>query len=112
MKCFIPAAGFGTRMADLTKEIPKPLLKFHNYTLLEIAIARAYSFGIDEFIINAHYHYEKIVTEISKYSSLKIHLSIEKEKILGTAGGIKKGIHGIIQKAETFLVLNPDSIFF
>lgn len=109
MKCFILAAGFGKRMGALTKDTPKPLLKVGGYSLLQHSILFAYKLGIREFIINTHYLAEQIHKELNNFPSLKFHVSYEPE-ILGTAGGIRKAMEGVIHKEETFLVLNPDAI--
>jgi MurNAc alpha-1-phosphate uridylyltransferase len=107
MKCFILAAGFGKRMGDLTTNLPKPLLPYKGKTLLDHSIDFAAEFGVKEFIINTHYQAEKIHEHLKNYSKYKFHLSYEPE-ILGTGGGIKKGIQGIIREDEIFLTLNPD----
>lgn len=107
MKCFILAAGFGKRMGDLTANLPKPLLPYKGKTLLDHSIEFAAQFGITEFIINTHYKAERIHEHLKKYTEYKFHISYEPE-ILGTGGGIKTGISGIILEDEIFLTLNPD----
>jgi N-acetyl-alpha-D-muramate 1-phosphate uridylyltransferase len=106
---FILSAGLGSRMGELTKNTPKPLLKINGKTLLDHSIDFGKSLGISEFILNTHYLSEQIIEHIQKYSDLKIHISHE-EKLLGTAGGLKTGIEGIIHQ-ENFLVMNPDILF-
>ena len=61
MKCFLLAAGFGKRMGDLTTNLPKPLLPYKGKTLLDHSIQFATEFGITEFIVNTHYHADKIL---------------------------------------------------
>ncbi|MCB1192569.1 MAG: NTP transferase domain-containing protein [Leptospiraceae bacterium] len=112
MKCFIPAAGFGTRMGDLTSSLPKPLLTISGIPLLEIAIRTALSWGIGTFIVNTHYQADKIHQFLKKFDSLDIIISHEKEAILGTGGGIRTGLEGQLQDNEYFLVLNPDLLLF
>jgi MurNAc alpha-1-phosphate uridylyltransferase len=107
MKCFILAAGYGKRMGDLTTNLPKPLLPYRGKTLLDYSIEFAANLGINEFVINTHYYAEKIQDHLRKYSEYKIHISEESE-ILGTGGGIKSGIQGIMRDDEYFLTLNPD----
>ncbi|MBP7281200.1 MAG: NTP transferase domain-containing protein [Leptospiraceae bacterium] len=107
MKCFILAAGFGKRMGDLTTNLPKPLLPYKGKTLFDHSIDFAAQFGVKEFIVNTHYYAEKIHEHLKKYGEYKFHISYEPE-ILGTGGGMKTGIQGIIQDDEIFLTLNPD----
>ena len=56
----ILSAGFGKRMLDLTKNIPKPLIKVHDKTLLENTINFFSNIGFNEFFINTHYLNNKI----------------------------------------------------
>lgn len=94
-------------MGDLTTNLPKPLLPYKGKTLLDHSIQFATEFGITEFIVNTHYHADKILEHLKKYTDYKIHISYEPE-ILGTGGGIKTGIKKIIPPEEIFLTLNPD----
>jgi N-acetyl-alpha-D-muramate 1-phosphate uridylyltransferase len=111
MFCFIPAAGFGKRMNSLTKELPKPLLEVNGITLLDRTIFSVYKLGITDFIINTHYLADKIHKHLFKYlKKLNIIISYEKEKILGTAGGIKTGIENNFLNDELFLTINPDTL--
>lgn len=108
MKAFILAAGFGTRMKELTKEIPKPLLKVNGKTLLEHSIDFLKELGVGEFIFNTHYLAEKIHSYLKKRADINYQISYE-EKILGTAGGIFFALHNSIP--EKIILLNPDMIY-
>ena len=55
MKAMILSAGMGSRMGDLTKNTPKPLLKIGNQTLLEIQLNKLIQAGISHFLINVSY---------------------------------------------------------
>ena len=85
----ILCAGFGNRMLELTKDVPKPLLRFKNKILLGNTINYFKNIGCDEIFINTHYLYSEInkyiIENFSKYS---IKLVFE-PSILGTGGGIK-----------------------
>ena len=85
----ILCAGFGSRMLNLTKDTPKPLLKFHNKTLLGNTIEFFKDIGFSEFFINTHYLHEKIQAYIdNQYSNYPINIIYE-PTILGTGGAIK-----------------------
>ena len=91
MKAFILAAGLGTRLKDLTKDLPKPLLKVKGKSLIEWNILKLKSAGFNQIIINTHYLADLIKDHIGDGSKfdLKIEYSFE-EKILGTGGALIK----------------------
>ncbi len=51
MKAVILAAGKGTRMKDLTQEVPKPMLRVHGRPILEHIIAGLTAAGIHEICV-------------------------------------------------------------
>ena len=55
MDALILAAGYGMRMDNLTKDIPKPLLKIKNKTLISYAIDLIKNMSFDKIYINTHY---------------------------------------------------------
>ena len=57
----ILAAGMGSRLMPLTKDIPKPLLKINEMTLLERMIRNCINVGIDKFIVVVGYNREKVI---------------------------------------------------
>ena len=55
MKVVILAGGFGTRLSEYTRTIPKPLVKIGNKPIL-VHIMKLYSkYGFNEFIIALGY---------------------------------------------------------
>ena len=107
MRAMILAAGLGTRLKPLTLRLPKPMFPVLNQPLLEHTLKFLSSQGIQDIIINVHHLPKKIVEHFGDGSDFGVRLvfSIE-EKILGTAGGLKKA-EEFLQK-ETFLVMNSD----
>ena len=103
MDVLILAAGLGTRMGDLTKDLPKPLLPVKDKPLIDYALNLIEPLQTKNIFVNTHYHADLIQSHISKnYENIKI--SFEPE-ILGTGGGIKK-IH-----QNDLLVLNTDNLW-
>jgi len=109
-KAMILAAGFGKRIHPLTLKSPKPLLKIGDETLLSNALKFLESFGIQQVVINVHYLGEQIVDYINKKKfNLAINIVKEKNKILGTGGGVLNAIQHF--SSEAFLIINPDTIW-
>ncbi len=103
MDVLILAAGLGTRMGDLTKDLPKPLLPVKGKPLIDYAFNLIEPLQTKNIFVNTHYHADLIQLHISKnYENIKISLEPE---ILGTGGGIKK-IH-----QNDLLVLNTDNLW-
>jgi dTDP-glucose pyrophosphorylase len=60
MKAVILAAGKGTRMRDLTNEIPKPMLKVQGKPILQHIVEGLMNVGIREFCIVTGWHAEVV----------------------------------------------------
>ena len=104
MDALILAAGYGMRMDNLTKDIPKPLLKIKNKTLISYAIDLIKNMSFDKIYINTHYKHNMLERFISEnYPDIKISYE---ETILGTGGGIKN-----IQTNDT-VKLNTDNLCY
>lgn len=109
MKALLLAAGFGTRLGELTKETPKPLIKVGEEPLLAFCLNQLQSAGVREVVINAHYLANQIEKFLENFSTpLNIHLSYEK-KLLGTAGSLKKHIDKLSD--DDFIVMHADNYF-
>jgi 2-aminoethylphosphonate-pyruvate transaminase len=73
MKAVILAAGMGTRLGELTKEIPKSLLLIENKTLLERSLDNIQKSGIDETIVVTGYLNHEIQNKIGNdHNGMKI----------------------------------------
>ena len=106
MKAMILAAGLGKRLKPLTNDIPKPLLKVGNQSLIERNIRSLLNYGFDEIVINVSY-LGKMVTEhvLELFPNNKIIFSEESEP-LGTGGGIKNALK--LLGDEPFMLINAD----
>ena len=93
-----------------TLEVPKPLLKINEITLLENCINLLQLLGIKKVIINTFHLGEKIENFIRlKNFDLEIVIIDEGEKILNTGGGILNMMNS--SNESDFLTLNPDTIW-
>ncbi len=106
----ILAAGLGKRMRPLTNEKPKPLLEIGRMTLLERALNLLINHGVKEISINIHHLGNQIEKFILNFKSeAKIKISNEKDLLLDTGGGVKKGAKDF--KENPFFVINPDTLW-
>ena len=106
----ILTAGLGKRMQPLTNKKPKPLLEIGGSTLLERAINLLTNHGVEEITINIHHLANQIEKFISDFKSeVKIKISNEKDLLLDTGGGVKKGTKEF--KDNPFFVINPDTLW-
>ena len=106
MKAMILAAGFGKRLLPLTKNLPKPLLKVGDQTLIERNINYLIKNGFSEIIINVSHHGDLLIEHVNNiFPDHNILFSIE-EKPLGTGGGVLNALEMI--EDEVFLVMNSD----
>lgn len=107
MKAMLLAAGRGERMGKLTEQVPKPLLRVGETTLIENNIMQLHRAGIREVIINVHYLRDDIMHHVGdgKKYGVRIHYSVEKN-LLGTGGGIQQALPYFDN--QCFLILSSD----
>lgn len=89
MIAIILAAGMGTRLMPLTKDIPKPLLKINEVTLLERMIRNCIDADINKFILVVGYNKDKVIDlcpEIAEKYEIEIEtIANEKYDITNTS---------------------------
>ena len=76
MKVVILAGGFGTRLAELTHEIPKPMVPIGEKPILWHIMNHYSKFGFDEFIIALGYKSQLIKDFFLNYPSLNSDFTI------------------------------------
>lgn len=102
----IMAGGFGKRLGNKTKNIPKPLLKVNNKRILDIILEQLIKAKFNRIYISTHYLHQKIKNHIEKkYRNLDIKILYEK-KPMGTAGAIQL----IKESYNNLLVINGDIV--
>ena len=103
-------AGYGKRLNPLTLELPKPLLKLNNITLLEKTFNLIKSLGIKKVKLNTFYLKKKIKNFVNDLNlGLDIEIIEDGNQILNTGGGILNMIKE--SSEENFIVFNPDTIW-
>jgi dTDP-glucose pyrophosphorylase/predicted transcriptional regulator len=83
------AGGLGSRLASLTTDCPKPMLKIGGKPILETIIETFKEHGFYKFIISVNYKSEIIEEYFKDGKHLDVEISYIKEKTrLGTAGAL------------------------
>ena len=83
------AGGFGKRLAPLTNNTPKPLLKVGDKPILENVINQFIDAGFYNFYISTHYRAEMVQKYFGDGSNLNVSIRyIYENEPLGTAGSL------------------------
>ena len=86
---FILAGGKGSRLKNLTKTTPKPMLPINGKPILERIIEKCVNHGLRDFYISVNYLKDKIKNYFQNGKKWGINITyIEEETPLGTAGSI------------------------
>ncbi len=104
----ILAAGLGTRMGQLTRDIPKPLLKAGGKPLLQYHLESLARAGVSDIVINHARLGDQIERAFGDGSrfGVRLHYSPEGETPLETGGGIRHALP-LLGNAP-FIVVNAD----
>jgi NDP-sugar pyrophosphorylase family protein len=90
MKAMILCAGYGTRLGDLTRDTPKPLLRVGGNALVDYILANLQKHGCSEVVINLHHHGDQIRSGLEPWASKGVSITYSHEEtLLGTAGALK-----------------------
>lgn len=105
----ILAAGLGTRLGPLTREIPKALMPVGGKPMLEHVARRLIEAGCDRLIINVHHHADQVLSFLDERDNfgVEVAVSVEADHALETGGGLKKA-ESLFRKQEPFFMHNSD----
>ena len=109
MKTIILAGGYGTRLAEYTDKIPKPMIKIGEKPILSHIMNFYQSYGYDDFIIAAGYKKEIIIDyykNSKEFQNLKI---IDTGESTMTGGRILR-LKSHIDKNENFFMTYGDGL--
>jgi len=111
VKALVLCAGRGTRLGELTRHRPKPLLPIDGTPLVGYSLRLLAAHGIDDVAINLHYLADQVEAALGDGSDygLRIHYEREPEP-LGTAGAIAN-LSDFFSDATDVLVVYGDLVF-
>lgn len=102
IKALILAAGYGTRLGELTKNKPKPLITIGRKPIVELIIDRLRIHGVEDIVINFHYLPDMLPEKLKSKA-----VYYYEPKLLGHNGTIqalKSWLSG-----DDFFVINGDT---
>ena len=108
MQAIILAGGFGTRLKDVVKDVPKPMAPVGSKPFLAHLLDYLLNFGVTDAVISVHYLKEQIEDYFKdSYRGMKIKYA-EEETPLGTGGAILNSLQ-FCKKDKPVLVFNGDT---
>ena len=104
----ILAAGLGTRMGALTRDLPKPLLTVDGEPLIVHRVRALVAAGFAELVVNVAYLGERIEAALGDGGRFgaRIAYSREPDGPLGTGGGVRRALP--LLGGAPFLLVNAD----
>tara|TARA_B100000073_G_C23682581_1_gene553144 strand:- start:164 stop:871 length:708 start_codon:yes stop_codon:yes gene_type:complete len=108
LNIYILAGGFGTRLSDIIKDVPKPMAPIGDIPFLEYQIGLIKKY-IEDYQLILLTHYKSEIIEKHFLNNDKV-IVIKEESPLGTGGAIKNAMKIVNQPATSpSLILNGDS---
>ena len=114
----IPCGGLGTRLGDLTKKIPKPLISINKKPVIDHIVKNLSRFGIEEVLLLCFYKYYLFKKKYHNkfFYGVKIKC-IKEKKLLGTSGALlnaKKYLNSyfLFCNADTFFDININDLTY
>lgn len=90
-KAIVLAAGFGSRLAPLTLDCPKPLVPLRGKPMIGHVLTQLREWGVREVLVNIHHLAGEMLREVPGWcpAGMRLNFSFEAE-ILGTGGGLRR----------------------
>ena len=109
MEAIILAGGFGTRLSQVVKDVPKPMAPVAGHPFLKYVLDDLIEQGVDRIVLAVCYKKECILDYFGdQYANAEIVYSVEDKPLL-TGGAIKKALTEC-QEQRVF-VINGDTFF-
>ncbi len=111
-QCVILVGGLGSRLGDLTRDMPKPMLQVAGRPFLEHLLAKAARHGFTDVLLLAGHgaaviDHHLAESQIGERLGLRIDVSVEPAP-LGTGGAL---VHARDRLDPAFLLMNGDTWF-
>jgi len=100
------AAGFGTRMGDLTADRPKPMISVAGRPLIDHALDLIKTYGPLKTVVNTHYKPQALMEHLKEEP---VHLIHEEGEILETGGGLRNALP--VLGTDPVFTMNTDAVW-
>lgn len=102
---FILAAGFGTRMGEIGKHLPKTLWPVFNKRIIDLQIIFLKNLGIHKIFMNVHFLSDQVLEYMdANHPDVKV---LVEDEILDSGGGLQNFVNNVENKGIA-LVVNGD----
>ena len=108
-RAMVLAAGLGTRMRPFNGQLPKPLVRVGGKSLIDYVLDRLAAQGVERAVVNVHHLADQIERHLAQRRQPKIVISDERSELLGTGGGVVKGLPQLGD--APFFHVNSDTIW-
>ena len=106
LRAVVMAGGFGTRLGELTQELPKPMLPVGDRPLLERIVAQFRDAGITHVNLTTHFRADAILEHFGDGRAFGVEIEyVSEDRPLGTAGAL-----GLVRSDGPLLVMNGDIV--
>ena len=99
-KAVLLAAGRGTRMRDLTAELPKPMLEVRGRPILQHIVEGLRDHGVTNFLVVVGWRAEVVTNFLRTGSQLGVHIEYETQTV-------QDGTGRVVALAQTFAGSDP-----
>ncbi|MDR2124699.1 MAG: HAD-IIIA family hydrolase [Desulfovibrio sp.] len=111
MQCVILAGGIGSRLGNLVRDTPKPMLDIAGEPFIVLLIREIARFGFSHFLLLAGYKSQSISdyfehTDVDIPAGISVQVVVE-PNILGTGGALRGAAEYV---EDEFLLCNGDSL--
>lgn len=105
----ILAAGVGSRLDPLTRNVPKPMVPILNRPVIEHIVDKLKKHGFTEIMVNLHYLGDVIKAHLGDGKKFGVQIKYAQEdRLWGDAGSVKRAEEFL--RDGTFLVVGGDDI--
>lgn len=110
IEVLILVGGFGTRLREVVRDVPKPMAPINGIPFLEILVKKLKKEGFQNICLLTGYLAQVIENHFGDGSTLGLNIRYSNEDTpLGTGGAIRQAIEG--SSYDHFMILNGDTFF-